>query len=323
MSDLIRNGEAADRSADRIDLLARTIAKGASADELALFSSICDKTGLDPFTRQIYLVPRWDAKTRREVFQPQVSIDGARLTAQRSGQYEGQTEPMWCGSDGEWRSIWLKPEPPFAARVGVYRAGFREACVAVALWNEYCPKKDGKPTGMWGKMPALMLAKCAEMLALRKAFPAELSGLYSAEEMAQATVEEPDAEPKAERKPKAAGQPASKPAPVLTEMGVTRKVSPEDIKRLLAPAKTAVPMPEDVLEIDPKAAVIEPVETPKGTVWRLTLDGDPEPMAITDPTIQSTIEANCVFGVPSRVRVRVAASGKRVVSEVLKEAANA
>jgi phage recombination protein Bet len=173
------------RFSDRqLELITNVIAKGASGDELALFIAQCQRTGLDPFARQIYCIGRMDRQSDRKVFTTMVSIDGMRLIAQRSGEYAGQTPVQWCCQDGVWTDIWLKHVPPTAARVGVLRRGFDQPLYAVALWREYCPLgKDGKPTGQWPIKSAHMIAKCAESLALRKGFPFELSGLYSEEEM--------------------------------------------------------------------------------------------------------------------------------------------
>lgn len=169
---------------DMVDLVRRTICVGATGEELALYLATCRRLGLDPLTRQIHAVRRWDARAAREVMTIQVGIDGLRLVAHRTGEMDGYDPPQWCGSDGQWRDVWLSDEPPAAARVTVYRRGHSHPYTAVATYAEYCQRaKDGRPMGLWARMPALMLSKVAEALALRRAFPAELAGVYEPSEI--------------------------------------------------------------------------------------------------------------------------------------------
>ena len=145
--------------------------------ELGVFLHFCQRTGLDPFARQIYMIGRGGKYTI------QSSIDGLRIVAQRSGNYGGQTMVEWCGSDGVWKDIWLEETPPVAARVGVYYKDSDKPTYASAKFASYNANSP-----IWKKMPDLMIAKCAEALALRKAFPQDLSGIYSSEEMQQAEI---------------------------------------------------------------------------------------------------------------------------------------
>jgi phage recombination protein Bet len=174
---------------DQVSLLKSQIAKGTTDDELKLFIQVCNRTGLDPFARQIYAVVRKDKNTESgKKMSIQTSIDGFRLIGQRSKEYAGQAGPFWCGADGLWKDVWLTKEYPVAAKVGVWRKGFSEPIWGVALWSEFCQVSpwNGETTAMWKNLPTVMLAKCAESQALRRAFPQELSGIYSEEEMAQA-----------------------------------------------------------------------------------------------------------------------------------------
>ena len=148
----------------------------ASKGDLQVFFHQAQRTGLDPFARQIYMIERGGRQTI------QTSIDGFRIVAQRSGNYGGQTSAEWCGEDGVWKDVWLSKTFPVAARVGVYYKDSPHPTYAVAKWDSYAQATSP----MWKKMPDLMLAKCAEALALRKAFPNDLSGLYTNDEMAQA-----------------------------------------------------------------------------------------------------------------------------------------
>ena len=262
MNELAVRNQEMELTQDKIELIKRTIAKGASNDELELFIAQCNRTQLDPFARQIYCIPRWDNRVGKNVFQTQISIDGMRLVAQRSKEYAGQTPAYWCGKDGVWVDVWLDDKPPSAAKVGVYRVGFVEPLWAVANWDAYVQTyvKDGKTqvSPMWQKMGALMLSKTAEALALRKAFPMELSGLYTPEEMSQSEEVEI---PKSVRK---------KPEPALKALTVTREppkleAAPEVVVPEIVEAE--IVEPEPTIEPEPVAATEDIPEDAKPQPW--------------------------------------------------------
>jgi phage recombination protein Bet len=162
---------------EQTQLISTTIAPGCSGDELRLFAYACQRTGLDPFSKQIYAIKRGGKMTI------QAGIDGLRSIAERTGQLDG-SETLWCGDDGQWTDVWLGSKPPAAAKTTIWRKGSSHPFTGVARFADY-----NAGQGLWSKMGATMIAKCSEALALRKAFPADLSGVYSTDEMEQVEVQ--------------------------------------------------------------------------------------------------------------------------------------
>ena len=241
-------------------LISSSIAPGCTPDELKLFAYACQRTGLDPFSRQIYAIKRGGSGGKMSI---QVGIDGLRSIAERTGQLDG-SETYWCGEEGDWKDVWLGKTPPAAAKTIVYRKGSSHPFVGVARFQDYNANQ-----GLWSKMPAAMLAKCSEALALRKAFPADMSSLYTADEMEQETVTVTatpapalaPAAPAGDAKIFAAGKAAIAKCSTLDELEVVTKrlearqndLSAEQYQELLQMAVTKEDAMETRQEADPFA----------------------------------------------------------------------
>lgn len=157
---------------------------GASKQEAAVLLEVARTRRLNPLLKQIHFVKRWDSQKQKEVWASQVSIDGLRAIAERTGKYDGQDE-------AEFGPISQRGYPEWA-RVRVYRKDWSRPAVGTAYWDEYVQtKKGGEVTRFWSTMPRVMLAKCAESIAMRKAFPEDMSGLYTPEEMGQSENDRP------------------------------------------------------------------------------------------------------------------------------------
>lgn len=206
-------------SAEDVQLIKDTICVGVTDGELKLFISQCQRTGLDPFARQMHAVKRWDAKLQRETMAIQVGIDGFRLIAERTGTYAGNDDPVFDTEDADH---------PNKATVTVWKlvGGQRVPFTRSARWKEFVQTtKQGAVTKFWREKPYVMLAKVAESMALRVAFPQELSGLYTSDEMGQSEHADPEAEPTPQHLQQQAALPA-KPEPTPRPNG-NGKPSPE------------------------------------------------------------------------------------------------
>lgn len=153
---------------DKAILLGQLAPKVPPESAIYNLETVCERTGLDWLQRHVYLIER-GGKWRVEL-----SIDGFRALA---GEH-GEDGPYWStGPDGPWTDIPPAGEP-YACKLGVVIGPY-------TTWGivRYADYAAGP---MWKKMPSTMIAKCAEMVALRKALPHKLGGLYGTEEMEQA-----------------------------------------------------------------------------------------------------------------------------------------
>lgn len=167
-------------------LLREHIAPGLGDAELIYFSMVCRQTKLDPFKRQIWPVMRNTYNGQTKKYEPrmtiQTGIDGYRAIAHRTSLHAGCDAPLYLHS---------KEGYLISATITVYRMVAKQRCpfTATAFYAEYVQTKKTDiglvPNSMWATMPLNQLAKCAEALALRKAFPEELAGVYVKEEMDQ------------------------------------------------------------------------------------------------------------------------------------------
>ncbi|TPG95433.1 phage recombination protein Bet [Haemophilus haemolyticus] len=165
--------------------LQNSVFPGAKDESILLAVDYCKARKLDILKKPCHIVPMsvTDAKTGnknwRDIIMP--GIYEQRITAFRTGQMAGQDEPVF-GDTVTFKGI----EAPEWCRVTVYRFINNERC-AFSHTEYFCEAcattKEGKPNSMWSKRPRGQLAKCAEAGALRKAFPDELGGVITADEV--------------------------------------------------------------------------------------------------------------------------------------------
>ncbi len=170
----------------QLELIKRTYAKDLNPNEFDLFVEVSKMRGLSILEKHLFaqVYSKDKADKRQVVFI--TSIDGARAIAEATGEYRpDELEPKYIHIDGDGGKN--NPKGIDSCSVKVYKMDKHGAwypVTGVARWDEFAKIDYGNLTDMWVKMPYHMIAKCAEMLALRKAFPTKFGGIYTQEEAA-------------------------------------------------------------------------------------------------------------------------------------------
>ena len=200
------------QSGHQLALIKRTVAADTNAAEFDLFAEVARRTGLDPIRKQISALVFNKGNPEKRRMAIVTTIDGLRAIAARSRRYRPDEDEPALEYDqalkGDTNPLGLVKATVRIWIADVMRDGGWKPVTGVAYWEEFAPLKEewaenertgrrektGKQTldtgGNWGRMGRLMLAKCAEAQALRKAFPEDTSGLYETAEFDRAAAEE-------------------------------------------------------------------------------------------------------------------------------------
>lgn len=273
---------------DQLELIKRTVATGATADELKLYLYDCARQGVHPLDKLIHFTKRGGKYT------PVTSIDFMRIRAAETNEYAGSDDAVFAG---------LPPmSEAFAATVTVWRLtqGQRFPYTGTARWSEYKPAEDF----MWRKMPHTMLAKCAEAVALRKGFPRQLAGLYAKEEMDQADS------------PRGYVVEAPAPSAAIPPHGEERRENPP-VQRGGDAGPTAPPA-----NLPAGAVVITKVEPgwpggkAKGFLFHSGQMAGDDGIAIYEDQLKALADELCQLREPVTLETKLPASGKAYVKTI-------
>jgi phage recombination protein Bet len=286
-------------SEEEVALLKRTQLSKFAEDEAETFIRICQRTKLDPFTRQIYATRRYqnvrDENGEKKKVPTLVAVTGIMglcALAERTHDYDG-CETTWSAKDGEWKGEWLADEVPEAAKCIVYHKHRKFPEVGIARWGSYAGQawnnqtKQWEITEFWSRMPDYMLAKCAKAQALRGAFPDQLSNVYIREELESniteaehETIAIPADEQKiADNRKKEQEILASGKFQVVEDTSSEPKPTPEQMAEpieahKIPPKPEVAPQPPPVVAPSPKPVAAEAAEVP---VSKVPSDGEGPP----------------------------------------------
>lgn len=240
----IQKSSAFEFSPEQRKMIRDSFLSGASEQEAEVLLELARLRRLNPITQQIHFVQRWNNQRKAMLWAAQVGIDGFRAIAERTGLYDGQDEAEYeYDAKGNLK----------LARVRVYRRDWSRPAVGVAHFVEYAQRtKEGALTKMWAEKPHVMLSKCAEALAFRKAFPEDTSGLYAPEEMPEHEAPVTRAPPP----PAAKVTVQAKAAEVITDRSLA------ELKRIPEPP----PVDAETLPFDEPAPSNEPSPREKACV---------------------------------------------------------